>query len=131
MPGGKSVADEVEKTTLGQAWDDIEGHERDTGADHVLVVGIENAKVVCGAEVGGIRHFLETEGCKPVVDFRLGDGDDVETRLGGDDAQIARLGDHSFEAVEAGNEQIVEFEAFEILERGSLPKMETAGILSG
>jgi hypothetical protein len=131
MSGSKSVPDEVEKTSFGKTWDHVEGHQCVTGADHVFVVGIKDAEIILRPEVGSIRNFVETEGRKPVVDFLLGDGDDVEAWLGGNDAQVPGLGDDPFKAVESRNEQVVKIEPFKILERGGLPKMETAGILGG
>jgi hypothetical protein len=131
MPRRQGVADEIEETALRQAWNHIEGHEGIAGADDILVVGIEDAEVVSRPIVGGGGDFLKPERGEPVVDFRLGDGDDVEPGLGGDDAEVARLGDHAFEQVETGDEQVVKFQTFEVLEGSGFPEMEAAGICSG
>lgn len=131
MPGCQCVPDEVEKAALGETRNHVEGHEGVSGANHVLVVGIEDAEVVLITVASGIRHFPEAEGFKPLVNLTLTDRDNVEAWLGGDDAQVPGLRDHPFEAVESRDEEVVKIEPFEILERCGLPKMETAGIFGG
>lgn len=130
VAGGQSFCDEVEETTGGVAGDDIEGNEHFTGTDEVFVVGIEDAEVVLRAVVGGSGDFGETEGCKPEVDFRRSDGDDVEAGLGGDDGHVvAGLDDNAFEGVETGDELILEMEALQIFKRRGFPKVKAAGVL--
>lgn len=102
------------------------------GADEVFVVGIENTQVVLGSVVGAIGDFLETQGGEPAIDFRHANRDDLEAGLGGDDGEFAVcLMDNTLHAVEAGNEEILEVKAFQILDGRGFPEVEAAGILRG
>jgi hypothetical protein len=44
---------------------------------------------------------------------------------------MARSPDDAFETVEAGNEQVLQVQAFQIFQRACFPKVETAGVLVG
>ena len=87
-------------------------------------------EVVLFAAVGGGGDFGEAEGREPCVDFRRGDGDDIEAELGGDDGHvIAGLDDDAFERVQAGDELVLQVESLEAFKRGGFPEVEAAGIL--
>jgi hypothetical protein len=129
VTGGEGFLDEGKESPGGVAGDHVEGDQVVPGADEILVVGIEDPEVVTGAVIGAVGDFGEAEGGEPVIDFRRADGNDLEARLGSDDGKIAiDLVDNAFQPVEAGDEEVLEVEAFEVFEGGGFPKVEAPGI---
>lgn len=132
VAGGEGFLNEGEKSSGGMTGDHIEGDEIFSGTDEVLIVGIEDAEVVLAAVVGAVGDFLEIASGKPSVDFGGADGDDLEARLGGDDGDFAVcLMNHALQAVEAGDEEVLKVEAFQILDGRGFPEMKAAGVLRG
>jgi len=128
---GEGLLDELTEAAGRLARNDVEGNQSVLEADEIPIMGIEDAEVIGGAVVGGRGDLFEAERGEPTVNFLSGDRYDVESWLGGDDDEFVRLDDEAFESIEVGDEQVVELETFEILQRTGFPEMKAAGILSG
>jgi hypothetical protein len=112
VSGFESFLDEREKSASGLAWDHIEGDEVIVCANEVLVVRIEDTKVVVAAVIGAVCNFFESASGEPSIDLGSTYWDDVEARLRSDDGEFAiGLMDDPFELIECGNKKVLEVDA--------------------
>jgi len=86
MASAQGVFDKGEKSSRRMTGNDVERNHGIADANEVFVVCVEDAEIVLDSVVGGGSDFLKSERCEPFVDLLLSDGEDVETRLRGDDA---------------------------------------------
>ncbi len=61
----------------------------------------------------------------------MGDRDQVESRLADSHGEIVFTGKDAFRAVDAGGDEVLEAEAFEILLRRGFPKAEAPDVMIG
>lgn len=131
---GEGIADEVEEPAIGLDWNDIEGNEDRGvygGTDDIFIVSVENAQVILLAVVGGGGDDLEALSEKPSVDFRLGNGDQIEPRLGSADGEVVFLREDALKPVDPGNKDVLEAESLKVVQGRCFPKVEAAGVLIG
>ena len=79
-------------------------------------MGIEDTEIVLGTVIAAGRDLLKALPVKPRVNLHQCDGHDVKPRLGVDYGQVVALVDDASEAVQAGDELVLQEQTFQILD---------------